>query len=212
MLGKVLETLPKKLLHINKIDFLVIDDGSTDNTALIAREHKVITCRHIINRGLGAALATGFKYALIHNYDYVVTFDADGQHKATDVLKIVSPLINNTADVVIGSRLLYRKGMPIARRLINILSNIITLLLFKVWTTDSQSGFRSFNKNALKKIRIKSQRMEVSSEIFKEISRLRLKVSEVPIQSLYTNYSLRKGQKITNAPNVFWKLLQQQFS
>ncbi len=212
MIGKVIDSIPNKIRNIAKRDILVIDDGSRDHTVLIAHSKKVKVIRHIINRGLGAVLATGFEYARRFSYTFIITFDADGQHNPHDIFPVLKPLIDQKADVVIGSRLLYPKTMPLARRLINFISNFITLLLFNVWTTDSQSGLRGFNLKALQKINIRTQRMEVSSEIFKEISRTKLKLAEVPIHSIYTKYSLHKGQRISNAPNVVWKLLLSRFT
>lgn len=211
-IGKVINSLSIKIKEISKIDLLVVDDGSKDDTTRIALKTHARLLRHIINRGLGSALATGFKYALLKDYDFVITFDADGQHRAKDITRILEPLISGRADVVIGSRLKNPGRMPMARKLVNIFSNLLTFFLFNIWTTDSQSGLRGFNKAALKKIKIRSQRMEVSSEIFKEISRLNLRLTEVPIETIYTNYSLSKGQPITNAPNVFWRLIFSRFS
>ncbi len=211
VIGKVLKSLPRKINQIIKVDLLVVDDGSTDDTQEICRSCNVLVIHHLINRGLGAALCTGFTYAVNHHYNYVVTFDADGQHSPSDIGRLLKPLLSKTADVVIGSRMLNLQSMPLTRRFVNFFSNLITLLFYKIWTTDSQSGLRGFTLSALQKIRVRTQRMEVSSEIFKEISRHHLIFAEVPISSLYTNYSLQKGQRITNAPNVFYKLLLNNF-
>ena len=207
MLGKVIRSIPRKIVNF-KTDILVIDDGSVDQTSKIAKNNNVCIIRHLINRGLGAALATGFEYAINNHYQHIVTFDADGQHQPQDIPQLLTPLIAGKADIVIGSRLIQPNSMPFFRRIINYLSNIATFLLFNVWTTDSQSGLRAFNIATLKRIHLNSQRMEVSSEIFKEINRLKLRLVEVPIQTIYTAYSLRKGQPIENAPGVLWKLIQ----
>lgn len=213
--AKISSTI-EELRHISmpgiKIDLVVVNDGSTDRTKKITSKKRLVVIHHIINRGLGAALSTGFSYALMNNYDFVMTFDADGQHSARNIITVINPLLRDQVDVVIGSRLLSPHGMPKIRYLINLLSNFVTFMLFNIWTTDSQSGMRAFTLRALKRMHIKSQRMEVSSEILKEISRLKLKYCEVPIKSVYTKYSLSKGQKISNAPNVFWKLMLQRFS
>lgn len=210
-IGEVLKKLPRQINHNVIVHSVVIDDGSQDKTRFIA-EKKTRVISHALNRGLGAALATGFAYARLKKYDYVVTFDADGQHDPKDIPRLLNPLIESKADIVIGSRLGTRGQMPLLRRLINWSSNIFTWLLFTIWTTDSQSGFRAFNHKAIEELKIKSQRMEVSSEIFKEIKRLQLTLKEVPVTSIYTNYSLKKGQSITNAPNVVWKLVINYFS
>lgn len=212
MIGKVIDSL-KKYKKNKNTDLLVIDDGSLDNTYKTVKQKKVTVIRHIINRGLGVSLGTGFAYAAEHDFDYVVTFDADGQHQAADINKIIKPLTKRKADVVIGSRLIDPANkMPKLRKIINYLSNIATFILFNLWTTDSQSGLRGFNREAVLKIKIKSQRMEVSSEIFKEIKRLKLSMIEVPIKSVYTDYSIQKGQPVSNAPNVFWKLILHKFN
>ena len=212
MIGNVINSIPKKIKGIAKLDILVVDDGSIDRTYDIAKSKGIKVLKHVINRGLGGALATAFEFAKLQKYDFMVTFDADGQHDSRDINKILRPLVDREADVVIGSRMLFANSMPFLRKVINRISNIITYVLFNVWSTDSQSGLRGFSLFALRKIRIRTQRMEVSSEIFKEISRNRLQMKEVPTHSIYTNYSLTKGQRISNAPNVFWKLLLNRFT
>ncbi len=141
---EVIKGLSRRIKNI-QVDTLVIDDGSRDQTKSIAEKMtKVIS--HQLNRGLGASLATGFAYARLKDYDYVVTFDADGQHNPSDIPKLLSPLLKNRVDVVIGSRLKNAGQMPLVRRTINWLSNVFTWLLFTVWTTDSQSGLRALVK------------------------------------------------------------------
>lgn len=210
-IAKVLHNLPRRLPSVSSIDTLVVDDGSTDNTLKEAGKHASRVLHHTLNRGLGGALGTGFEYAKRHTYDFVITFDADGQHHPSDLKKILSPLVKNRADVVVGSRLLKKTSMPPLRQIVNKLSNIVTYILFGVWISDSQSGLRGFSRSAIERIHIRSQGMEVSSEIFKEVGRLKLRVVEVPVKTIYTNYSLTKGQRISNAPNVVWKLVLHRF-
>lgn len=206
MIGVVIQTLPKKLPGVRKILHVVVDDGSIDRTAGIAKQHGATVLRHIINRGLGGALGTGLRFANDCNIDILVTMDADGQHLARDIPRLIEPIIKKRSDVVIGSRLYGRSNMPLMRKLVNILSNIATWFFFGVWTSDSQSGLRAFSKRAIKRIRIRTQRMEVSSELFREIRRNRLKKAEIPIEAIYTTYSTTKGQPIANASNVITKL------
>ena len=172
---------------------VVIDDGSCDDTAAVAASHGAVVLRHVINRGLGAALGTGFAFALATGADAAVTLDADGQHDPRDIPRFFQAL-QDDADVVIGSRLLNPEGMPLQRRIANTLGNLVTFLLFGAWVTDSQSGFRAFNRKALHGIEIRTNRMEVSSEIIAEARRRRLKLVEIPIEAIYTDYSLSKGQ------------------
>lgn len=204
-LADVIRTLPKKLPKITYKEVVVIDDGSSDRTIKIIKKHKLTIISHHLNRGLGAALGTGFEYVKNNNFDCLITFDADGQHNPADIIPVLKPIINKKADIVIGSRLkkpagharhaskTLRAGMPWYRVLGIWGLNIITLIFFWVWTSDSQSGLRAFSKKAITKIQIKSNRMEVSSEFFDEAQRHNLKIIEVPIRSIYTKYSLNKG-------------------
>ena len=207
MIGSVLRSLPKKMKGIKKITKVVVDDGSIDKTALVAIRHKATVLQHIINRGLGGALGTGFQFAREIKADIIVTIDADGQHKGSDIVRLVQPILQKKADVVIGSRLISKSSMPFIRKTVNRISNVITWFFFGVRTSDSQSGFRAFSKKALQHIDIRTQRMEVSSELFREIQRLNLRKYEVPIEAVYTSYSLGKGQPLTNASNILTKLI-----
>lgn len=196
------------LIKNNYGNIIVIDDGSTDNTCNMAKSRKVDVYRHPINRGLGGALGTGIKAALMKNADIIVTFDADGQHAASDVKNLVKPIIEKKADVVIGSRLLKPDGrMPIIRKIGNWAMNFITFIMFGIWTTDSQSGLRAFSRKAAKAINTKGNRMEVSSEMISEIGRHKLRFKEVPIKTIYTDYSLKKGQTNLNAFKILLKLI-----
>ena len=177
-------------------DVLVIDDGSTDRTAMIAKAHGAVVLRHLINRGLGGALGTGLQAALRREADVIVTFDADGQHSPDDIERLLQPILNGRADVVIGCRLHHAGDMPVTRRIANRLANLVTRILYGVTTADSQSGLRAFSRKAAGQITITSNNYDVSSEICGEIGRHRLKLIEVPIRPIYTPYSLSKGQGV----------------
>src|SRR5690606_31667259 len=121
-------------------------------------------------------------------------------------------LISQRADIVIGSRSLgAKKHMPFDRQLILKASNLLTLLLFGQSTSDSLSGFRAFGTRAINSVALRTERMEVSNEIFSEIKRLKLRLEEVPIKVIYTEYSRSKGQSNTNSFNIVLKLLLRLF-
>lgn len=191
---------------------IVVDDGSSDRTAQIARVQGATVVHHVINRGLGAAIGTGVVAARELGADAVVTLDADGQHDPAEIKKFIVA-IEQGADVVIGSRMLTGfVGMPVRRRIAQVMGNLVTFLLFGVWVTDSQSGFRAFTGYALSKIQIRTNRMEVSSELLAETKRNHLRLVEVPIKAIYTHYSLSKGQNFFVGLKTLLKLVMRRLS
>jgi UDP-N-acetylglucosamine---dolichyl-phosphate N-acetylglucosaminyltransferase len=186
---------------------IVVDDGSSDRTGALASDEGVIRLRHLLNRGLGGALGTGISAALRLGAEVIVTFDADGQHDPNDIVRLLEPIEVGKAEVVIGSRMLDPQGMPYRRRMANWIANVVTYLLFGGWTTDSQSGLRAFSSQAATRMQIMTTGMEVSSEIIAETVRNRLKWEEVPVQAIYTDYSLSKGQSFTVGLQTLIKLI-----
>jgi glycosyltransferase involved in cell wall biosynthesis len=199
-IGRVLDTLKRE--GYSKV--IVVDDGSRDKTAKIARSKGVVVVSHPRNMGLGVALRTGLKAAYERGADCAVTFDADGQHDP----KAVSALVNalNGADVVIGVR--QNLGIPVHKRFGNFGLNLITYLFSGV-LTDSQSGSRAFNRRALEAIQIRSDRYEVSSEIIIQARRRGLRLKNAPVKCFYTRYSKARGTSIASGFRIFWRLLMQ---
>ncbi len=197
--GVVSATLP----FVSEV--IVVDDGSSDNTETIARASGARVVRHIVNRGLGGALGTGIRVAT-DSGDIVVTLDADGQHDSTEIPNLIAPIEQGFADVVLGSRMLNPLGMPYSRQIAQHIGNIVTLIACGAWVSDSQSGFRAFSSDAAKRLNIISNRMEVSSEIVGAIHREGLRLAEVPIRVIYTDYSLAKGQSFKVGLKTMYKL------
>jgi len=187
-------------------DILVVDDGSKDKTAKRAKNENTKVARHIINIGLGGALATGIEYAKKRNCKYVITCDADDQHKVDDVKKILDELKKERFDFIIGSRLKNLKDRPI-RYFITLISNFITFILYRKWVSDSGSGLRGFNRKAIETINIKTSGYEVSYELIGIAKREKLRIGEVIVKAIYTNYSLKKGQPLGNAFRIVRKLV-----
>ncbi len=134
-------------------DVLIINDGSKDNTSTVARATKLAFVIDLVsNLGIGGAVQTGFKYAARHGYDIALQFDGDGQHIATEIPKLIDPIINNEVDVVIGSRFAishsgWKSSVP--RRMGIFVFTILNRILIRQKITDSTSGFRAYNKSAL---------------------------------------------------------------
>lgn len=199
-IGNVLDALKRE--GYSKV--IVVDDGSSDKTAKIARSKGAVVVTHLKNMGLGAALRTGLNAAREREADCAVTFDADGQHDP----KAVSDLANalDGADVVIGVR--ENLGIPLHKRLGNFGLNLITYLFSGV-LTDSQSGSRAFNRRALEAMHIRSNRYEVSSEIIIQARKRGLRLKNVWVKCFYTCYSKTRGTSIASGFRIFWRLVKQ---
>ena len=209
---KMIGSTLKKLKGEGYKNIIVVDDGSSDNTYNIAKEKGTIVCRHLINRGLGGALGTGIKCALLYNPKVIITFDADGQHDPKDIEKIAKPILEDNYDVVIGSRLMDEnevKNMPKIKRIGNWGLNLLTYLMGGHFITDSQSGLRAFSNKSAKIIieQLKSNKYEVSSEFVVLIKRNNLKFMELPIKTIYTDYSMARGTNVITGFKILIKLI-----
>ena len=174
---------------------VVVDDGSSDETSHAARSAGAAAVRHPVNRGQGAALQTGFAWALVHGADAVVTFDADGQHSVDDIPRLLSALGEGPYDVALGSRFLgAARDISSRRRLMLKGAVLFTRLTSGLPLTDTHNGLRAFRASALERIRLRFDRMAHASEIIDQIGRLGLTWVEVPVEIRYTEYSRRKGQ------------------
>lgn len=207
VIKKVINSLPKKIKGIKKITVLAINDGSMDNSEAEIKKTRAILVSHHTNLGAGCATATGLEAARRIRADITVTFDGDGQHDPKDIPRVIEPIIKGDADLVIGTRLIQSKGMPIYKKVGNFGLNFITYILSGKWTTDSQSGLKAFSLKALKKINLNLAGYEFCSEIVIEAAKEKLKIIEVPIKVIYSRYSRRKGQSIFNGVNIIIKLL-----
>jgi glycosyltransferase involved in cell wall biosynthesis len=182
---------------------IVVDDGSSDGTHDVACRLARWTLRHPINRGQGAALQTGIDFALARGASCIVTFDGDGQHRVDDLDRLVGPIVERACDVVLGSRFAgTASGLPPSRRLAIALGVVITRLSSGLRVTDTHNGLRAFSRRAAERIRITQDRMAHASELLDEIGRLGLPWLEVPVNIVYTDHSLAKGQRIGNAPRI----------
>lgn len=133
------------------VDILVIDDGSTDDTSLVANNMGVMVVNLPFNVGVGAALQTGYKYAAMYNYEFLIQLDADGQHRPEYLPQFMDILQNKEADLLIGSRFINntKKNTPLSRRLGILLFAKITSRLIKHELTDPTSGYRGMKKKLI---------------------------------------------------------------
>ncbi|HEV7484077.1 MAG TPA: glycosyltransferase family 2 protein [Thermoanaerobaculia bacterium] len=162
-------------------DVVVIDDGSADRTAEVAREAGAQVVTHPINRGKGAALKTGFAYALEHGFDAVITLDADGQHLPREIPKFLAAHVETGADLIIGGRAhLFGEMLP-RRRFANRFSARCIAFASKTNVTDSQSGFRLYSARLLSGIRLRSEGFDLESEVIVQAGCRGFKVITIPI-------------------------------
>ena len=182
---KNIASIITKLKNITD-SIIVCDDGSSDMTSEISKNLGAIVISHKKNMGYGAAIRTIFQKSVELDSDILVTFDADGQHRIDDVSKILQPLENNEADIVIGSRFLDNESkVPNYRKIgIKVITQVTNASLKKK-LTDSQSGFRAYNKQALTQISPSEMGMGISTEILIKASNKGLRIAEIPITILY---------------------------
>ncbi|MBI4921940.1 MAG: glycosyltransferase family 2 protein [Devosia nanyangense] len=182
---------------------VVVDDCSVDGTGEIALAGGTHLCRHPVNLGQGAALATGIAYALGRGAEAIVTYDADGQHAVDDAVHMVDMLRSRQVDVVLGSRFLGQTvGLPIARRLLLGAAVFYTRLSTGLRVTDAHNGLRVLSRAAAQRIAIRQNRMAHASEILEQIAEMKLPFVEVPCTITYTDYSRSKGQSWRGAVTI----------
>ncbi|HEX7678530.1 MAG TPA: glycosyltransferase family 2 protein [Thermoanaerobaculia bacterium] len=162
-------------------DVLVVDDGSADRTAEVAREAGAQVVSHPVNRGKGGALKTGFAYALEHGFDAVLTLDADGQHLAREIPKFFAAREETGADLIIGGRAhLFGQMLP-RRRFANRFSARCIAFASHTDVTDSQSGFRLYSAQLLRAIRLRSEGFDMESEVIVQAGQRKFKILSIPI-------------------------------
>jgi glycosyltransferase involved in cell wall biosynthesis len=178
---------------------VVVDDGSSDPTAAASAAADVLI-RHPINLGQGAALQTGIDFALERGADVIVTFDADGQHRAADIEKLVQAIKIAGVDFALGSRFLGRSNrMPAARRVLLKAATLFTQLTTGLRISDTHNGLRAMTRRGACAVRLRQNRMAHASEILSQIAASGLRYVEVPVSIEYSAYSLAKGQTIADA-------------
>lgn len=185
-----------------------IDDGSADGSGTIARAAGARLVTHPINLGQGAALQTGFEYALERGARYVVTFDADGQHRVVDAAAMVDRARRDDLAIVFGSRFLDDRTKPgILKRIVLKTAVTVTNWATRTKLTDAHNGLRVIRDDALRKFKLKQDRMAHGTEIVVKLGRTGLPYAEHPVEVLYTDYSKAKGQSLLNSVNILIDLI-----
>jgi glycosyltransferase involved in cell wall biosynthesis len=186
-----------------------VDDGSADGSGEAAAAAGATVVRHPVNLGQGAALQTGFEYALaVPTMRWVVTFDADGQHQVSDVVAMLAKAEDEGLDVVFGSRFLDdRTEAGGLKKLVLRAAVGYTNLTTGTRLTDAHNGLRVLSRDVVSRLEITQNRMAHASELVHQIGRLGVRYGESPVHILYTDYSRAKGQSLWNAVNILADLI-----
>ena len=184
---------------------VVVDDGSKDGTSATARRAGAHVVPHPVNLGQGAAIQTGIEYARAQPGARVfATFDADGQHRVKDVVAMIDRLSTDDVDIVIGTR--FAEGpparMPLLKRVVLQTAAWLSPSSRRLHLTDAHNGLRVFNKTVADALNITMNGMSHASEFIALIAENHWRVSEQPVEILYTDYSMSKGQPLLNGVNI----------
>jgi glycosyltransferase involved in cell wall biosynthesis len=187
---------------------VVVDDHSSDETAVVAKSSGANVVRHPINLGQGAALQTGIRFAIRKKARILVTFDADGQHRLIDAEEMISVLDKSGADIVLGSRFLGIKSESLTAGKATLLrfAALFTRITTGVRVTDAHNGLRAMTSSAARRIVLRQNRMAHASELISQIAKLKLSFIEIPVEIIYSDYSRAKGQKMSNSLSILIEL------
>jgi len=202
-IAETISSLPKKITGIDKIEYLVIDDGSTDNTVEVARECGV---EHIVqlpqHAGLARAFISGIEYCLQNNADIVVNTDADNQYCSDDIEKLVKPILENKADFVIGARPIDKiKKFSFLKKILQKFGSLVVRIISNSKVEDTTSGFRALSRLAASKINVFSN-YTYTLETIIQAGLSGISMLSVPIR---VNEKARPSRLIKNIPDYILK-------
>jgi len=204
VIGGVIQDLLSHFTHI-----VCVDDGSTDDSAAVAQAAGARVLRHPINLGQGAALQTGISYARAQTTcDFIVTFDADGQHRIEDALGMLELARAHNLGIVFGSRFLDDRTKPgFAKKIVLKTAVVLTNVTTGVTLTDAHNGLRVIRVDAARSLELQQDRMAHASEIVAQLGATKLPWAEFPVEVLYTDYSRAKGHSLLNSVNILVDLI-----
>jgi glycosyltransferase involved in cell wall biosynthesis len=205
VIGPIVSELVRRTYRV-----VVVDDGSHDGTGQTALSAGAAVITHPVNLGQGAALQTGIKFALQQDASCIVTFDGDGQHRASDIARLVDALVEGGAAYALGSRFLgSSSGMPFRRRLLLRAAVWFTRAMTGLSLTDTHNGLRAMTAEGARHIALRQNRMAHASELLEQIAASGLPHIEVPVTIDYTRYSLAKGQSLSDSLAILFDLSAQ---
>jgi glycosyltransferase involved in cell wall biosynthesis len=192
-------------------EIIVYDDGSSDGTSEVAKTSGASVIRNRINKGYGAAITTLFQKAKEDDVDIMVTLDSDGQHDPDQIPQVLEPILKGESDMVIGSRFINledRQKIPGYRSIgIKAITKVAGVASYRN-ITDSQSGFRAYNRRALVEINLFQEGMEVSTEILLKAKEKNLRIKEVPVTINYDSKGVSTHNPVVHGIRVFHHVVQ----
>lgn len=186
-IAEVINKIPRNIPGIDKIETLVVNDGSTDNTSDIAKSMGIGVIDNYKNMGVGYSFGRGLNYAVENGFDMMVNIDGDGQFDPAEILKLLKPILDESAEFVTASRFIDRKpilNMPLAKLWGNRLMSILISRLVGKRYQDVSCGFRAYSKKALLSLNLQG-RFTYTQETFIDLSFKELNIREVPINVKY---------------------------
>jgi len=168
---------------------VVVDDGSSDRTGLLAEENGATVLKHSVCRGKGEALKTGFRYILenLSDISAVITMDGDGQHKVEDVVSFEKAYRRNkNISIWVGKRKIKGTDMPFMRRITNISMSILISLFSLQWIPDTQNGFRLIKRDVIRNVTLITSKFETESELLIKAGWKMYRIGSVPISTVYS--------------------------
>lgn len=201
MIGEVIADLRSVFDHV-----VCVDDGSQDDTGAVALRAGAHLVRHPVNLGQGAAIQTGIEYARSQpGAEVFVTFDADGQHRVKDVMRMIDRLTAEDVDIVIGTRFAdqgVHSEVPVLKRIVLRTAVWLSPRSRRLNLSDAHNGLRVFNRKVAGGLDIAISGMGHASEIVALVDENNWRVTEEPVEILYTDYSKSKGQPLVNGVNI----------
>ena len=174
-------------------EVLVVDDGSADSTAEVAKLAQASVIRHKSNIGKGAAIQSALAYARTNGFDAVVLLDGDGQHNPSDIPLLLEPVLQGKADLVVGARRRATSHMPLYRRVGQRTLDLLTAAGGMAAVTDSQSGFRALSRAAVESLDLEERTFGIESEMLIAAKQKHLRIASVPIRTRYDVLGSTKG-------------------
>lgn len=201
VIGEVIADVRSVFDHV-----VVVDDGSQDDTGAIALRAGAHVVRHPVNLGQGAAIQTGVEYARSQpGAEIFVTFDADGQHRVKDAIRMIDRLTADDVDIVIGTRFAEPEvstKVPFVKRVVLRTAVWLSPRSRRLGLSDAHNGLRAFNRKVADGVDIRMNGMSHANEFLALIDENHWRVTEEPVEILYTDYSKSKGQPLVNGVNI----------